>query len=103
MSDETEHVQQSACLALPAICKRIEDIAYRRDFAVNAVSILACAGDEVRCAMLEMLGEIIYVFVDDETGPPKELLDVYTEDVATLAGLDGDWDVVAAFNVSLTG
>jgi len=50
--------------------------------------------------MLEMLGEIIYVFAEDPAGPPQELLEVYTEDVASYPGLDGDWDVVAAFNVS---
>ena len=54
----------------------------------------------MRCAILEMLGEVIYVFDVDPLGPPAELLEVFTDDVDPYAGLDGDWDVVAAFNVS---
>jgi serine/threonine-protein phosphatase 4 regulatory subunit 1 len=46
-----------------------------------------------------MLGEVIYVFNDDPLGPPPELLRVFCEDIEPDAGIDGDWDVVAAFNV----
>jgi len=99
MEDPTAHVRQSVCLSLPAICKRIESSDYRRDFAVKAVTVLAQSGDDVRCAILEMLGEIIYVFDKDEGGPPLELLQVYMEDVNGHSAVDGDWDVVAAFNV----
>lgn len=81
------------------MCKRIEAVDYRRQFAVKAVSSLAQSGDNVRCAVLEMLGEIIHVFHDEPEGPPPELLEVYTADYGDF-GLDGDWDVVAAFNVS---
>lgn len=101
MEDPTAHVRQSVCLSLPAICKRIEASDYRREFAVKAVTALAQSGDDVRCAVLEMLGEIIYVFDDDPNGPPTELLQVYMEDTAGHEAIDGDWDVVAAFNVSL--
>jgi serine/threonine-protein phosphatase 4 regulatory subunit 1 len=67
---------------------------------VRAVSTLAGSGDDVRCAVLEMLGEIIYVFDRDESGPPLELLAVYMDDVDGHPGRDADWDVIAAFNVS---
>lgn len=48
-----------------------------------------------------MLGEVIYVFAEDPAGPPEELLEVYLKDLAPRDDyIDGDWDVVAAFNVS---
>jgi hypothetical protein len=42
---------------------------------------LAAGIDDVRCAVLEMLGEVIYVFNDDPLGPPPELLRVFCEDI----------------------
>lgn len=101
MEDPTDHVRQSICLSLPAIAKRIEDKTYRREFTVRAVQTLASSGDDVRCAILEMLGEVIYVFDDDPDGPPVDLLEVYMDDmIGDQPIIDGDWDVVAAFNVS---
>lgn len=100
MEDPTDHVRQSVCLSLPAITKRIEEQDYRREFSVKAVNTLFQSGEDVRCAILEMLGEVIYVFDDDPDGPPPELLEVYTQDVTNQPINDGDWDVIAAFNVS---
>jgi serine/threonine-protein phosphatase 4 regulatory subunit 1 len=101
MDDPTPHVRQSLCLALPVFCKRIDDRAYRREFAVKAVQALCSyPEDEVKCAILEMLGEVIYVFDDDPEGPPLELLNAYMDDIPGSLSVDGDWDVVAAFNVS---
>ncbi|WWC96777.1 hypothetical protein V866_003651 [Kwoniella sp. B9012] len=97
--DENDHVKQSACLALPALCRRIESPDYRRAFAVKAVQTLMSGDEDVRCAALEMLGEVIYIFHDDPRGPPDELIDVYTDDSEVRDGeRDSDWDVVAIFN-----
>ncbi|WVF70859.1 hypothetical protein IAT40_005653 [Kwoniella sp. CBS 6097] len=97
--DENDHVKQSACLSLPALCKRIESQDYRRSFAINAVQTLMNGNEDVRCAALEMLGEVIHIFYDDARGPPAELLEVYTDDSEVREGeRDSDWDVVAIFN-----
>ena len=68
---------------------------------MKGVQTLISASEDVRCAALEMLGEVIYIFHDDPRGPPMELLDVYTDDSEIMPGWrDSDWDVVAMFNVS---
>lgn len=104
MSDEYDHVRQSVCLSLPALCRRIEDPDQRRSFAVRTVLALSESSDDVRCALLEMLGEVIYLFQDDARGPPIELLKMYTHDQNEGAVLrETDWDVVASFNVDLSG
>ncbi|WWC68465.1 uncharacterized protein I206_102393 [Kwoniella pini CBS 10737] len=97
--DENDHVKQSACLALPALCERIESADYRRSFAVKAVQTLMAGDEDVRCAALEMLGEVIYIFHTDPRGPPDELIDVFTDDSDIRDGeSDSDWDIVAIFN-----
>jgi serine/threonine-protein phosphatase 4 regulatory subunit 1 len=102
--DEYPQVRQSACLSLPAICRRIESPDYRRTFATKALRTLTAdspeADDDVRCAALEVLGELIYVFHDDPRGPPAELLVAYLDAEGVGKGLGEDWDVVASFNVS---
>ncbi|KAK4685530.1 serine/threonine-protein phosphatase 4 regulatory subunit 1, partial [Tremellales sp. Uapishka_1] len=100
ITDEVDHVRQSACLSLPALCRRIDSSDNRREFAVNAVSILVNGSEDVRCAALEMLGEVIYIFHDDPMGPPQELLDMYMDDSdeREVEGPDSDWDLVASFN-----
>jgi serine/threonine-protein phosphatase 4 regulatory subunit 1 len=101
MSDEVDHIRQSVCLSLPALCRRIESPDYRRSFAIKAVIVLTESGEDVRCAALEMLGEVIYIFEKDPRGPPFELLRVYMEDRDDVArDEETDWDVVASFNVS---
>ncbi|KAK8865709.1 hypothetical protein IAR55_000854 [Kwoniella newhampshirensis] len=97
--DENDHVKQSACLSLPALCRRIESLDYRRTFAIKAVQTLSACTEDVRCAALEMLGEVIHIFHDDPRGPPTELLDIYTDDSEVREGeRDSDWDVVTMFN-----
>ncbi|WWC60471.1 uncharacterized protein I303_103044 [Kwoniella dejecticola CBS 10117] len=98
--DENDHVKQSACLALPALCRRIESAEERRSFAVKAVQTLIAGDEDVRCAALEMLGEVIHIFHDNPNGPPDALIDVYTDDSEVRDGeRDSDWDVVAIFNL----
>ena len=101
MTDEFDLVRQSVCLSLPALCRRIESPDYRRYFAVKAVKALTESGEDVRCAALEILGEVIYIFKEDPRGPPIELLNTYMEDRRVEAiGEETDWDVVASFNVN---
>jgi serine/threonine-protein phosphatase 4 regulatory subunit 1 len=100
VTDDVDHVRQSACLSLPALCRRIEDREHRRWFAVESMTHLIDSSEDVRCAALEMLGEIVYIFQKDEEGPPVELLQIYMDDTQMESGPDCDWDMVAAFNVS---
>ena len=99
MLDDVDHVRQSICVALPTLCKRIDSPDYRRSFAVKAVKILTESGEDVRFAALEVLGDVIYSFIDDSRGPPAELLEIYTADTMETEDEDGLWDVVASFNV----
>lgn len=55
---------------------------------------------DVRCAALEVLGELIYVFAKDPKGPPVELMQVYMDEEDVRRGFGEDWDTVASFNVS---
>ncbi|WVQ85483.1 hypothetical protein IAT38_007648 [Cryptococcus sp. DSM 104549] len=97
--DENDHVKQSACVSVPALCKRIESPEYQRAFAVKALQTLTGCDEDVRCAALEMLGEVIHIFHEHPTGPPAELLAIYVDDREVPEGLrDSDWDEVAIFN-----
>ncbi|KAL7423656.1 hypothetical protein Q5752_001237 [Cryptotrichosporon argae] len=96
-SDDTDHVRQSACLALPSLARRIASHDERRNFVVSAVQTLAASADDVKSALLEMLGEVIHAFVDDPRGPPIETLSVYLDD-RPAGPPDSDWDVIASFN-----
>ncbi|KAJ9104057.1 hypothetical protein QFC19_004191 [Naganishia cerealis] len=75
--DQNEQVRQSACLCLPALCKRISNPEDRRSYATRAFDTLFNSGDLVQYTALEIIGEIIHLFHDDPLGPPQELLDVY--------------------------
>lgn len=87
------------CLGLPELCKRIENYEHRRAFASEAAIILR--ESQASDSLLEVLGQLIYVFHDDPLGPPIELLRTYTDDslIMNVANSDPDWDVVAAYNV----
>lgn len=113
--DQNEQVRQSACLCLPALCKRISNIEDRRSYATRAFDTLLNSGDLVQYTALEIIGEIVHLFYDDPMGPPQELLDVYLnqseliqekgptadpEDDAVRQFNDPDRAVVSAFNVS---
>lgn len=98
LADDSIHVQQSVCLGLPELCKRIEDYEHRRAFASEAAIILR--ESQASDSLLEILGQLIYVFHDDPLGPPIELLRTYTNDsmIANVANSDHDWDVIVAYN-----
>lgn len=102
-NDQYDQVRQSVCMAVPALCKRIESLDYRREFAIKSIQALTSASEDVRMSALEMLGETIYIFHEDPRGPPKELLDIYLDDSEVGDGItDSDWDTIAMFNVSNT-
>jgi len=52
---------------------------------------------------MEVLGELIYAFHDDPLGPPAELVVIYKDDSDEEEVFEGDcdWDIIAAYNVSL--
>lgn len=96
-NDPDPQVRQSVCVALPALCKRIPDERHRRDFAVSVMTAFVADVEDVRCAALEVLGEVIYTFVKDSRGPPMKLLEIYLNDKDS-TGADCDWDILASFN-----
>lgn len=100
---ESESVQQAIAVALPVLAKRIDDPDEKRRFAVAGIEALFDSGDKCRCAGLEILGQLIYLFADDPEGPPQELLDKYWDDSDTRRVFPGDcvWDIIAAYNVGL--
>ncbi|KAL1410894.1 hypothetical protein Q8F55_001837 [Vanrija albida] len=95
--DEDQQVRQSACVCMPALCKRIPDTTARRAFATSTITVFMESSDEVRSAALEVLGEVIYAFSDDPLGPPPRLLEVYLDD-GEASGEDGGWDLLASYN-----
>ncbi|KAJ9096805.1 hypothetical protein QFC21_005076 [Naganishia friedmannii] len=112
--DQNEQVRQSACLCLPALCKRISNIEDRRSYATRAFDTLLNSGDLVQYTALEIIGEIVHLFNDDPMGPPQELLAVYLnqseltqekgptsdpDDDAVRRFNDPDRAVVSAFNL----
>jgi serine/threonine-protein phosphatase 4 regulatory subunit 1 len=100
-ADEDPQVRQSACTSLPALCKRIVSDEERRVFAVKIVEGFMSSGNEdVECAALEALGEVIYAFANDPLGPPHQLLEIYCDDKdsADKDDKDCDWDILASFN-----
>lgn len=113
MEDETESVRQSACLCLPALSKRIEDLDDRRSYTVRAFEALLMSGDLVEYTLLEIIGEIIHIFQDDPEGPPVQLLEVFysqaplsqdaTEEEPVREFDNLDRAIVSAFNVSVRG
>ena len=98
-ADDTIQVRQSLCIALPALCRRREDHAERRKFAVEALPGFIKL-DEVRDSLLDVMGELVYAFHDSPQGPPAEIMQVYVDE-REVQRLGEDWDTVAAFNVSL--
>ena len=105
-SDEVPSVRQSLCISLPAMCRRIDSIDYRRHFAVKMMTQLCSSGEMVRGAALEVLGEIIWVFDKDPRGPPIELLKLYLDDSASYGGFralspTGRWSRLSIYLVSL--
>lgn len=77
VGDSTWQVRQSAVFALPPILVRLSP-EERRYFALANFRVLTQdKSRSVRCSMLEVLGEVIYTFINDEGGPPRELLGIF--------------------------
>nr|ODO02337.1 hypothetical protein L204_01070 [Cryptococcus depauperatus CBS 7855] len=97
--DESDHVRQSVCVAVPALCKRLKPLYRHRSFAIKAIETLTTCSEDVKLTALEILGELIYIFHEDPRGPPQEVLEVYKEDSEVPVGLmDTDWDVITMYN-----
>lgn len=97
VNDPDDSVRQSACVTLPTLCKRITENEERRAFAVDTVTTLMGSSEEVQFALLEVLGEVIYTFVEDPAGPPSQLLEAYCDDSKS-TGNDCEWDMLASYN-----
>jgi serine/threonine-protein phosphatase 4 regulatory subunit 1 len=70
-------VRHSALFALPSILGRLSP-AQRRTVALETV--VALSADKhatVRCGVLESLGEVLYTFVNDDSGPPDQLIQLF--------------------------
>ncbi|KAG9019453.1 hypothetical protein FRB90_001927 [Tulasnella sp. 427] len=75
--DEIANVRQSALFALPGILARLPSD-QRRDLAIKQCATLSHDSDRlVRSALLEIMGEMIYCFRDDEGGPPSQLIELF--------------------------
>ncbi|KAF7363346.1 hypothetical protein MSAN_00990000 [Mycena sanguinolenta] len=75
--DSQWHVRHSALYALPGILSRLNP-AKRRALALD--TIISLSTDEsqpVRTGVLESLGEVMYTFHEDDTGPPEELVRLF--------------------------
>ena len=77
VQDPIGQVRHSAVFALPGILTRLTP-PHRRTLAVDTLLTLSC--DEalsVRSGVLEVLGEVIYAFHDDDGGAPQELVSLF--------------------------
>lgn len=75
--DEIANVRQSALFALPGILDRLP-VDQRRDLAIKQCAALSHDPDRlVRSALLEIMGEMIYCFRDDDGGPPSQLIELF--------------------------
>lgn len=75
--DEVANVRQSALFALPGILDRLPSD-QRRDLAIKQCAALSHDADRpVRSALLEIMGEMIYCFRDDDAGPPSQLIELF--------------------------
>lgn len=75
--DDVWHVRHSALFALPATLARLSPNQRR---AVALRVIMPLSGDcssNVRTAVLEALGEVLYTFHEDKDGVPPELLELF--------------------------
>jgi hypothetical protein len=97
--DDYPQVRQSLCIALPALCRRIENHADRSKFAVESLAAFMVSGD-VKNSLLDVMGELMYAFHDAPEGPPVQIMQVYMDE-GEVQRLGEDWDTVAAFNVSI--
>ncbi|CED82233.1 Protein phosphatase 2A regulatory subunit A and related proteins [Phaffia rhodozyma] len=74
-ADESPHVRQAACLALPALAKHLVPPAYRRSHCTELAN--AFFNDEIKeiqNTALEILGELIHAFCEQKENVPEELI-----------------------------
>ena len=75
--DEVWHVRHSALFALPATLARLS-AHQRRSVALRVIIPLSeDPSSNVRTAVLEALGEVLYTFHADKDGVPPELLELF--------------------------
>ncbi|KAF8580913.1 hypothetical protein K439DRAFT_1619480 [Ramaria rubella] len=75
--DTVWHVRHSAIFALPGILTRLTP-QHRRTLALDTLMPLARdLVPTVRSGVLEVLGEVIYAFHEDDEGAPKELVNLF--------------------------
>ncbi|KAF9792766.1 armadillo-type protein [Thelephora terrestris] len=75
--DEVWNVRHSALFALPATLARLSP-SQRRAVALRVIMPLSeDFSSNVRTAVLEALGEVLYTFRDDKEGVPPELLELF--------------------------
>lgn len=94
LHDTTWNVRQAAIFTLPNILNRLPP-AQRRSLALGVLPKYAQDENEtVRASVLEVLGEVIYAFKDDDDGPPAEILSLYLGDSSKWAAsaADGMWN-----------
>ncbi|UZJ57472.1 hypothetical protein CBS101457_006792 [Exobasidium rhododendri] len=74
-NDRIWHVRQAACLSLPNLFAQVKDRDVKKRKVVEIMRIFV--GDvsrNVRVAALDIIGELIYLFHEDENGVPAELV-----------------------------
>lgn len=73
--DSIWHVRQGICLAIPSVFAQVQDFGLRRTKVVESVRMLSRdVSRQVRSTVLEIMGELIYLFHDTPDGPPPELV-----------------------------
>ena len=75
--DTVSHVRQSVLFALPAILSRLPSPQKREQTLRTIMKLSRDPSTAVRSGVLEVLGEVIYTFHDDELGPPDEVVKLF--------------------------
>lgn len=78
--DPVSHVRQSVLFALPAILSRLPSSRKRTQTLKTIMTLSRDPSAAVRSGVLEVLGEVIYTFCDDEMGPPNEIVRLFIGD-----------------------
>ncbi|KAL5529223.1 hypothetical protein ACEPAG_5197 [Sanghuangporus baumii] len=75
--DSIWNVRQSVLFALPSILSRLPP-GLRRIHALQTIQKMAIdSSPQVRTGVLEILGEVIYSFHEDDKGPPEEIVRLF--------------------------
>jgi serine/threonine-protein phosphatase 4 regulatory subunit 1 len=124
--DENPHVRQAACLALPALTRHLHPYKFKKEHTLKVLpGFFQDETKEIQNTALEVLGELIYAFHEEDEGLPRELIDYFlgpprpkkeprgndgtlnifstAKGLSLLSGLDDEDDyrqIVCAFNVS---